>query len=177
MEAVALVPFGWARAATAGLTFRPISEADMKFLFRVYTSTRADELAAVPWGDEQKAAFLNMQFRAQHSHYRQTWPKADWLVTMRGGEDAGRLYVERSQREHCIIDIAFLPEHRGNGLGAALLRDLVDEAAACGKSLSTHVEKLSPALRLYRRLGFRLEEDNGVYELMRWRGAASRRTG
>jgi len=62
----------------------------------------------------------------------------------------------------------FLPERRGRGLGEALLRDLMDEAAAAGKDVSIHVEKLNPAMRLYRRLGFAIEEDKGVYDLMRW---------
>jgi ribosomal protein S18 acetylase RimI-like enzyme len=161
-------PFGWSRAAQAGLTFRRITDADLPFLARVYASTRADELAPVPWSDEQKAAFLDMQFQAQHSHYQQYYPKADWLVTMRDGEDVGRLYVERWPTQHCIIDIAFLPEHRGKGLGEALMRDLMDEAAACGKAVSIHVEKFNPAMRLYRRLRFTTEEDKGVYDLMRW---------
>jgi ribosomal protein S18 acetylase RimI-like enzyme len=164
-------PFCWSRAAQAGLTFRRITDADLPLLARVYASTRADELARVPWSDEQKAAFLDMQFRAQHNHYQQYYPKADWLVTMRGGEDVGRLYIERWTREHCIIDIAFLPEHRGKGLGAALMRDLMDEAAAAGKAVTIHVEKFNPALHLYQRLGFVTEEDKGVYDLMRWRPA------
>src|SRR5262245_14183562 len=89
---------------------------------------------------------------------------------MRAGEDIGRLYIERRPREHRIIDIAFLPEHRGSGFGGALLRDLLDEAAAAGKAVSTHVEKFNPAMRLYRRLGFLTEEDKGVYDLMHWHG-------
>jgi ribosomal protein S18 acetylase RimI-like enzyme len=168
VETSAPIPFGWARAVNIGLTFRPIADADLPFLSRLYASTRAEELTATPWTDEQKAAFLDMQFRAQHSHYQQYYPKADWLVTMREGEDVGRLYIERWPSEHCIIDIAFLPEHRGKGLGAALMRDLMDEAAACGKAVAIHVEKFNPAMRLYRRLGFTTEEDKGVYDLMRW---------
>jgi ribosomal protein S18 acetylase RimI-like enzyme len=171
VEASAPIPFGWARAVNIGLTFRPIADVDLPFLARLYASTRAGELAATPWTDEQKAAFLDMQFRAQHSHYQQYYPKADWLVTMRDGEDVGRLYIERWTKEHCIIDIAFLPEHRGKGFGAALMRDLMDEAAAAGKAVSIHVEKFNPAMRLYRRLGFTTEEDKGVYDLMRWRAA------
>ena len=87
---------------------------------------------------------------------------------MRHCEDIGRLYIERWPSQHCIIDIAFLPEHRGKGLGAALLRDLMDEAAAAGKAVSIHVEKFNPAMQLYRRLGFTTVEDKGVYDLMRW---------
>jgi ribosomal protein S18 acetylase RimI-like enzyme len=109
-----------------------------------------------------------MQFRAQHTHYQTHYPTADWLVTTHAGEDIGRLYVERWPSQHRIIDIAFLPEHRGAGFGTALLTDLMDEAAAAGKAVSIHVEKFNPAMRLYRRLGFEQVEDKGVYDLMRW---------
>jgi ribosomal protein S18 acetylase RimI-like enzyme len=173
MVASAAVPFGWARAAGVGLTFRRISETDLPFLAKLYASTRTDELAVTGWTEAVKAEFLEQQFRAQHAHYQQYYPQADWLVTMQAGEDIGRLYIERWPTQHCLIDIAFLPEHRGKGLGEALLRDLLDEAAAAGKAVSIHVEKFNPAMRLYRRLGFATEEDKGVYDLMRWRAGAA----
>jgi ribosomal protein S18 acetylase RimI-like enzyme len=161
-------PFGWARAAQAGLTFRPITDDDLPFLHDVYASTRAAELALVPWSAQQKADFVAMQFRAQHTHYQQYYPHTDWLVIARAGAPAGRLYLQRGAAEHCIIDIAFLPAHCGQGLGTALLRDLLDEAAACGKAVTIHVEKFNPAMRLYQRLGFATVEDKGIYDLMRW---------
>jgi ribosomal protein S18 acetylase RimI-like enzyme len=160
--------FGWTRAAGAGLTFRPIADADLPFLAMLYASTRTEELAVTPWSDAQKAAFLDMQFQAQHSHYQKHYPDADWLVIMRAGEDIGRLYIERWPSRHGVIDIAFLPAHRGRGFGEALMRDLMDEAAAAGKAVAIHVEKFNPAMRLYRRLGFRTEQDKGVYDLMCW---------
>jgi len=160
--------FGWARAEQAGCRFRRITDTDFPFLSRVYASTRAEELAAAPLTEAIKSAFLAEQFRLQHAHYQKYYPDADWLVTMRCAEDIGRLYIERWPTQHRIIDIALLPEHRGAGLGTALLRDLMDEAAAAGKDVSIHVEKFNPAMRLYRRLGFTTEEDKGVYDLMRW---------
>ncbi len=172
MDASAPVPFGWVRAADAGMAFRRLAGSDLPFLARLYASTRAEELDVTDWSDEQKAAFLEAQFRAQHAHYQQYYPKADWLVTVRAGEDIGRLYIERWPSQHRIIDIAFLPAHRGQGFGAALLRDLMDEAATVGKAVSIHVEKFNPAMRLYRRLGFKTEEDKGVYDLMRWTTAS-----
>jgi ribosomal protein S18 acetylase RimI-like enzyme len=164
--------FGWPRAADAGLTFRPIAETDLPFLGQLYASTRIEELSVADWSDAQKSDFLASQFRAQHAHYQRYYPKADWLVIVHAGEDIGRLYVERWPSQVRIIDIALLPAHRGNGFGTALLRDLMDEAAAAGKAVSIHVEKNNPAMRLYRRLGFRAEEDKGVYDLMRWEAAA-----
>jgi ribosomal protein S18 acetylase RimI-like enzyme len=158
----------WKRAANAGLTFRRATDADLPLLARIYASTRTEELAPVPWTEAEKAAFLDMQFRAQHAHYRQYYQDADWLIIMRGGDCIGRLYLERLPDWHRIIDIALLPDHRGLGLGEALLRDLLDEAVAAGRGVSIHVEKQNPAMRLYRRLGFTTAEESGVYDLMRW---------
>jgi ribosomal protein S18 acetylase RimI-like enzyme len=159
----------WQRAAQAGLSFRRARDADLPFLARVHAASGADAFAAAPWPESKKAAFVTMQFNLQHLHQRKEHPQADWLVIMRGGEDAGRLYLERRGSWHRIIDLALLPEHRGKGAGEALLRDLMDEAASCGKSLWIHVEKINPAMRLLRRLGFTVEEDNGLYEQLQWK--------
>ena len=154
------------RAAGAGLTFRGSTDVDLPFLSQLYASTRLEELAVTSWTEAQKAAFLDMQFQAQHAHYRKYYPDADWLVIRHAGSDIGRLYIERWPGEHRIIDIAFLPAFRGKGFGSALLSDLIDEAGAVGKAVSIHVEKHNPAMRLYLRLGFTVAEDKGIYDLM-----------
>jgi RimJ/RimL family protein N-acetyltransferase len=158
---------GWRRAAGTGLTFRPITDADLPFLARVYASTRIEELGVVPWSDAEKAAFCDMQFQAQHAHYMHTYKGADWLVMLHHGEPVGRFYIVEWAREHRIIDIALLPEHRGQGLGTAVMRDLLDRAAATDKAVTIHVEQFNPARRLYQRLGFSKIGEHGVYELMR----------
>jgi GNAT superfamily N-acetyltransferase len=156
-----------------GLTFRPITDADLPFMARLYASTRLQELAVVAdWTHAQKEAFLQSQFDAQHAHYQQHYRGTEWLVIVRDAAPVGRLYLARWAREHRIVDIALLPEARGQGLGTALLRDLLDEAAAAGKPVTIHVEKFNPAMRLYRRLGFVPVEDKGVYDLMRWNPSA-----
>jgi ribosomal protein S18 acetylase RimI-like enzyme len=150
------------------LHFRNVADDDLTFLARLYASTRMEELAVTDWSDAQKAAFLQMQFDAQHAHYRKHYAGSDFFVIERGGTVIGRLYLARWADEHRIIDIAFLPEHRGSGLGTALLRDLLDEAARAGKAVTIHVEKFNPAQTLYRRLGFAPVGEEGAYDLMRW---------
>ena len=71
------------------------------------------------------------------------------------------------------MDIALLPEHRNRGLGGALVRELLDEAAAAGCLVSLHVEENNPARRLYQRLGFRDVADVSFYKLMHWEPALS----
>src|SRR4051812_25187988 len=163
-------PFGWSRAAQAGLTFRPITDADLPFLSRLYASTRTEELAVTGWPQQQQQQqqFLQQQFAAQHDHYQRYFQDAEFLVIECGGVPIGRLYLGREAREHRIVDIALLPEHRRKGLGEALLRDLLDEAAAAGKAVMIHVEKFNPAMGLYRRLGFVAVGEEGAYDVMRW---------
>jgi len=117
----------------------------------------------VPWDDAEKDAFLRMQFDAQDTWWRENYADTTYDVVEVDGEPAGRLYVHRGEREIRIVDIALLPEHRGSGIGTSLLHDLLAEADALGKSVTIHVERLNPALRLYERLGFALAEDKGVY--------------
>jgi ribosomal protein S18 acetylase RimI-like enzyme len=155
------------------ISLRPIEPADEDFLCRVYASTRAEELAPLPWDDEEKASFLRMQFAAQHRYYRESYTSSRFEVVLVDGDPAGRLYVARWPEELRVIDIALLPEFRGRGVGTALLRGLLGEAAARGLPVRIHVERLNPALVLYDRLGFRLLEDRGVYLFLEWRAAGA----
>jgi ribosomal protein S18 acetylase RimI-like enzyme len=152
----------------SALSLRPITPEDYLFLAGVYASTRAEELAVTGWSDEDKAVFCRRQFDAQTAHYRENYPGASLQIIERCGIAIGRLYVAHWEREIRIMDIALLPEHRGAGIGAKLLRELQEEARSAGKSLTIHVERFNPALRLYQRLGFKQIEDKGVYLLMRW---------
>ena len=148
--------------------FRPIRPDDAAFLYEVYASTRSEELAVVDWNEAQKAAFLSMQFTAQHQFYQEHYTKTDFLIILRDAVPVGRLYVARWQDEIRIVDIALLPPYRNAGIGTAILRDLLAEAAVAHKPVRIHVEKFNPALRLYERLGFTPIADKGVYLFMEW---------
>ena len=154
----------------AAIALRPVAPDDEEFLRAVYASTREQELSAVPWDDAQKAAFLRMQFDAQHAHYQENFAGASFDIILVEGQPAGRLYFERASEEFRIIDIALLPAFCNKGIGTMMLKGLQAEAAAAGKPLRIHVERFNPALRLYERLGFRQIADRGVYLFMEWQG-------
>jgi GNAT superfamily N-acetyltransferase len=156
----------------AGVTLRPITEGDLPFLFALYASTREEELAPVGWAAEQLDAFLRQQFAAQHAWYQEHYAGATFDVVEVEGEPAGRLYVARWERELRLVDVALMPAHRGRGLGASLVREVLAEAASAGKPVTIHVERMNRALRLYERLGFTLLEDKGMYLLLAWRAGS-----
>lgn len=153
----------------ASITFRPIRDADLPFLNALYASTREDELRVVDWPEPQKTAFLDMQFEAQHHYYHENFPNAEFLVVERDGTAIGRIYLDRRPDEIRLIDIALIPEVRNQGLGEALLLELLDEAQEAALPVGIHVEQFNPAMRLYLRLGFEPVEDQGVYKLLKWK--------
>ncbi|MEA2478367.1 MAG: hypothetical protein QOJ07_289 [Thermoleophilaceae bacterium] len=145
---------------------RPVADSDRGFLVDLYASVRAPELERVPWDEATKRAFVEQQFHAQDLHYRSHYPGAALDVIELEGRRAGRLYVHRGEGEIRVMDIALAPEFRGHGIGTGLLGELIDEAAASGRTLSIHVEQGNPARSLYERLGFVPVEERGVYVLM-----------
>ncbi len=157
-------------AGALGLTLRPMADEDMPFVAALYASTRADEFAPLGWPPATLQTFLAQQHDAQHRQYRGAHPDAAWLIVERGGEPAGRLYLDESESEVRLLDISLLPDCRGAGLGGALIRDLISYAGGRGKPVSLHVATSNRAARrLYLGLGFHSDGEDGVYEAMTWR--------
>ena len=152
----------------AGVTFRPITDADHPFLRDLYAGVRAAELAPVAWPEEAKRRFLDEQFALQHQHYLKNYVGADLLLIGKDGAAIGRIYVYRTPAEIRLMDIALIPAERGRGIGSALLHELMDEARTASCQLTLHVEPDNPAQRLYQRLGFTLIEQRGVYDFLGW---------
>ncbi|HJR78725.1 MAG TPA: GNAT family N-acetyltransferase [Anaerolineales bacterium] len=151
------------------IDLRIVAESDHDFLFSVYASTRADEMNLVDWSDEQKDAFLHMQFDAQTKHYSLYYPNAEYKIIERAGVPIGRLIVENRGDHFLIMDIALLPEYQRSGIGTFLIQELKHEATLLNLSLVLRVEFFNPAVRLYQRLGFVKTRDvNTVYQEMVW---------
>jgi ribosomal protein S18 acetylase RimI-like enzyme len=155
-----------------GAALRPAEAADSEVLYQIYASTREEELAPLGWDDAAKEGFLRMQFAAQDRYYHETYPDASYDLIVSGDSVLGRLYVDRGPGALSILDIALLPEHRRQGIGAALIARVLDEAETAGKPVRIYVERFNPASRLYSRLGFREIDDQGVYLLLEWRPGA-----
>jgi ribosomal protein S18 acetylase RimI-like enzyme len=152
-----------------GVRIRPETESDGPFLLALYRSTREQELSLVDWTEEQKSAFVTMQFTAQRQHYRREYPGARFGIVERDGIAIGRLYVHERSEEIRIMDIAVIAEARNQGIGGALLRSVLAEGARSQRPVTIHVERFNEARRLYDRLGFRGaggESDESIYLLL-----------
>lgn len=156
-------------AAAFGLSCRLKSETDLPFIERLYRTTREEELAMTGWPEEFKRQFIAQQQFAQNRHFELAHPRAEQLLIEQAGAPIGRIYIENRDAELWLIDIALLPEHRGGGIGTALLLDLLEQGQALGKPVGLTVFKANPARHLYERLGFVAVADGGGYDRMEWR--------
>ena len=152
---------------------RTVTPSDEEFLVSVYAASRAEELAQVPWSDEQKSAFVRWQFGLQRSEYEANYPNQEYSVILVDDQPAGRIWISRADDQVRLLDIALLDEFQNRGVGTVLLRRLIDEASRDNKPLRHMVFMLNAdATRFYERLGFVEFEEVGAYRHMEWRGPA-----
>jgi ribosomal protein S18 acetylase RimI-like enzyme len=156
------------------ITVRTARPEDEEFLFELYASTRIEEAALLGWAPLMQGNFLRLQFKAQQMHYLSQVAEVDHRIIVVDDRDAGRIIVLRTEKELVLADIALLPEHRGAGIGASLIRELLDEGDRKGLPVRLHVEKTSRALHLYERLGFKTVADRGMHFHMEWRSDVER---
>jgi ribosomal protein S18 acetylase RimI-like enzyme len=146
------------------LTLRSEAETDIPFLLQLYADSRAAELAAVPWTDDQKKVFLENQFMLQRTHYYQHYQAARFDLILLEGIPVGRFYVHRDI-EIRLMDIIVAPAYQQRGIAKWCFEQLFFEAQASGLDISLHVEVNNFARAWYARLGFvELEaEATGIY--------------
>jgi ribosomal protein S18 acetylase RimI-like enzyme len=150
------------------ITLRPVTEVDDIFLLSVYSCTRVQEMAIVPWSAEQKEVFIRMQYAAQKDYYRKEFPQAVHEIICLDGLPIGRLFVDRRPDALHILDITIVPQHRGRGAGSLLMCGLLHDARQASVPASVYVESFNPSLRLFERLGFQKDHEDGFQILMKF---------
>ncbi len=142
---------------------------DTEFLYRLYCTTREEEMNAANFPPEQREQFLQMQFNAQKTHYEKFYPAAEHEIITVENRAVGRQYVDRAEEEILLVDLVLMPEFCNRGIGTILLGKLRDESERSGKPLRLYAIKFNnAALRLYERLGFKQIDDTGVYLFLEW---------
>ena len=90
-----------------------------------------------------------------------------------GGQIVGAVWCRIMQDYGHIDDetpsfaISLLPAHRGRGIGTALMRAMLDTLRAAGYAqCSLAVQKENYAVRMYRRVGFTVVDENAQEYIM-----------
>ena len=150
------------------LIVRPAGPADEIFLKALYRSTR-DDLLALPADPAMLDGLVAMQQRMQVAGYLHTYPQAQYQVLERAGVALGRLVTALVDGAVRVVDIAVLPQARGQGVAGEALRRLQAQAAAEGRGLALAVRKdNASARRLYAALGFAAARETDMDLELRW---------
>lgn len=154
--------------SSSTLSIRPAGPADDAFFVALYRSTR-DDLLALPADPVMIDGLVAMQQRMQVAGYRHSYPQAEYQVLEQGGVAVGRLVTALAGDVVRVVDIAVLPQARGQGVAGEALRRLQAQAAAEGRGVALAVRKDNAAARrLYAALGFAVAGDNEMDLELRW---------
>lgn len=138
---------------SAAYTLRPATPADFDFLFALHRAAMRAYIEPI-WGWHEDW---------QLEYFREKYDTRQRQIIQVEGQDVGVLVVEQRADELYLGLIELLPDFQGQGIGAAIIRELIAQARAKGRPLGLHVLRTNaPARRLYERLGLRVvaEEPN-----------------
>jgi GNAT superfamily N-acetyltransferase len=150
------------------ISVRLVTSGDEELLLEIYKSSRGDDLRGLGWDEDRISEFLVMQYEAQQQFHQGEYKQAHDEIVLLSGKPAGRLIVERREYEIRCIDVALLPEHRNNGIGAFLIGKLQEEASRENKPLRLQVIRFSRAVNLFERSGFVRTSETGTHFQMEW---------
>ena len=146
------------------LELRPATGEDAHFLRGLFAEGRAELFAAMPVGQEQLAALVQLQFDAQASGYRATYPRSVDHVILLGSAPAGRIWLEEDAESIHILDLVVARSHRRQGVARSMLLAIIDQADRSGRTVRLSVWHANDAaLALYRSLGFRMQDTGNGY--------------
>jgi adenylate kinase family enzyme/GNAT superfamily N-acetyltransferase len=99
---------------------------------------------------------------------RRRWTAVEVRMIGRDGADIGWVQSRCEDGSVFIAQMFVEGPRRGRGNGSEVMRRIIAEAGRAGQSVILGVVKSNPALRLYRRLGFRItHEDDGKFYMRR----------
>ena len=144
------------------VTIRPALQSDFDFLFHLVCITMKDYVAATTVWDELKEKETFAKY-FDFSSYQIS-------VVVLDGSDIGYLKIGRTEKELFLANLHIHPDFQNQGIGSQIIKTLLADAKQQGVEVSLKVLTVNQgAFRLYKKLGFSIEEETEDYYLMRAR--------
>jgi len=136
------------------ITVRPARSQDFDYCERLYFA-------------EMKGIIqeLKLDMAAQVASFRQQWELAQVRIILFEGAEIGWLQSAAQGDTLFLAQLFVERSFQRRGIGTAVMRRLIGEAARVHLAVTLAVVKINPAVRLYERLGFRVthEDDRKFY--------------
>jgi ribosomal protein S18 acetylase RimI-like enzyme len=147
--------------------------AEEAFLYLLFTSNRAAEMALMPIPAHHKEFLLQVQFRSMNQSYRQSFPAARYDIIELDRWAVGRIVSEVQPECIYFVDFALLPQAQGLGIGTIVLAAALEEPRRLG--LPARLRSFPhnwPAQRLYTKLGFKVIAEEPPQLVLEWRAGS-----
>ncbi len=127
-------------------TLRTITEKDYDFIYQVKKDAykKYVEMNFGEWKDELQREFFKT--------FMEKFKEGARIITFQG-KDIGFYNGCQTEYTYEIGNICILPEYQNQGIGTAILQDVLD--AHTDKEIRLQYFKQNPVRKLYERLGFR----------------------
>ena len=148
-------------ASELNYQLRPATQQDFSFTRELYINSMQPLLSALgAWNaDEIDTAFMGYFIASEIE------------IVERDGHEIGWLQVSETEKELCLDQIYLMQEARGMGIGSQLINKVISTAKEKSLDVTLSLIKGNPSLALYRRLGFRLVDEDSTKFHMRRRSA------
>lgn len=151
-----------------GIRLRPSTPRDAPFIESLFRSTRQHILMADAERDYLET-IVEHQFQLQSDSYEKNFPGAMVFIVEYNDKPIGRVVVDFGSNVAHLVDLMFIPQARGKGLGTSIVRALQQAAAKVGIPMTLVVDQGNRiAKRLYAKLGFVIESIKPPSELLVW---------
>jgi len=138
-------------------TLRQATNNDYDFLYTLNKTTLKDFVFQT-WGRWEE--------EWQSARFRANFDTSDYQIIVVDGNDVGEIILVEREADLHIASIEILPEYQGQGIGTAIIKDILARAARAGLPVRLQVLKVNPARRLYERLGFAVIGETEIHYLM-----------
>lgn len=138
---------------------RPATATDEDFVRSLHESACVADLVRGGLDATLAASLARVQGVARWQQHAAAYPAAEDHVVELEGRPVGRLLVDRGASVWHVVDVGVLAAHRGRGTGTAVLTHLCADADRAGSPVTLAVVPGNPAVHLYRRLGFDVEDE------------------
>jgi ribosomal protein S18 acetylase RimI-like enzyme len=136
-----------------GTSLRAAAADDKAFLYHLHCASLKDYITKTWRWDEAW----------QHRHFDEHFdPKRRQIIQLEG-RDIGAIGVSEREADILIDYIALYPEYQRQGIGTDLIKAITHQGVAARKPVRLRVLRTNPAVSLYKRLGFVVEDESDTH--------------
>jgi len=132
------------------ISLRPACADDLAFARTIYFETMRWIIERLfGWDDQREQEKFASQFNVAASQ-----------IILADGRDVGWVQAQEGEAVLWLQSLYVIPAMQRRGIGAEVLKKMIDRALSAHKPITLSVVKINPALRLYEAYGFRITHED-----------------